>query len=97
MFEVFGFYKFKKLISLKKNKLLIQDFLIKKSIRGTVIIAKEGLNGTLSGKTKDIRDSINKIKKIFSIKEFNDHVSNDKRVEQIIIPFGDGMTVCRVL
>jgi len=32
-----------------------------------------------------------------NIREFNDHVSNDKRVEQIIIPFGDGMTVCRVL
>ena len=63
MFEVFGFYKFKKLISLNKNKLFIQDFLIKKGIRGTVIIAKEGLNGTISGKTKDIRDVINKIKK----------------------------------
>ena len=79
MFEVFGFYKFKKLISLKKNKLLIQDFLIKKSIRGTVIIAKEGLNGTISGKTKDIRDAINKIKKIFSIKEFdNSNISKSK-------------------
>jgi len=79
MFEVFGFYKFKKIISLKKNKLLIQDFLIKKSIRGTVIIAKEGLNGTISGKTKDIRDAINKIKKIFSIKEFdNSNISKSK-------------------
>ena len=79
MFEVFGFYKFKKIISLKKNKLLIQDFLIKKSIRGTVIIAKEGLNGTISGKTKDIRDAINKIKKIFSIKEFdNSNTSKSK-------------------
>ena len=27
------------------------------------------MNGTISGKTKDIRDAINKIKKIFSIKE----------------------------
>jgi UPF0176 protein len=79
MFEVFGFYKFKKLISLKKNKLLIQNFLIKKGIRGTVIIAKEGLNGTISGKTKDIRDAINKIKKIFSIKEFdNSNISKSK-------------------
>ena len=79
MFEVFGFYKFKKIISLKKNKLLIQDFLIKKSIRGTVIIAKEGLNGTISGKTKDIRDAINKIKKIFSITEFdNSNTSKSK-------------------
>ena len=79
MFDVFGFYKFKKLISLKKNKLLIQDFLIEKRIRGTVIIAKEGLNGTISGKTKDIRDVINKIKKIFSIKEFdNSNISKSK-------------------
>ena len=79
MFEIFGFYKFRKLISLNKNKLLIQDFLIKKNIRGTVIIAKEGLNGTISGKTKDIRDVINKIKKIFSIKEFdNSNISKSK-------------------
>ncbi|MDA9650676.1 rhodanese-related sulfurtransferase [Candidatus Pelagibacter sp.] len=79
MFEVFGFYKFKKLISLKKNKLLIQDFLIKKNIRGTVIIAKEGLNGTISGKIKDIRDAINEIKKIFSITEFdNSNTSKSK-------------------
>ena len=31
------------------------------------------------------------------IREFNKFVSEDKRVEQIIIPLGDGMTVCRVL
>jgi UPF0176 protein len=55
MFEVFGFYKFIKIKSLKKNKVLLQDFLINKNIRGTIIIAKEGLNGTISGKTKDIK------------------------------------------
>ena len=38
MFEVFGFYKFKKLTSLKKNKILLQDFLIKKNIRGTLLL-----------------------------------------------------------
>ena len=32
-----------------------------------------------------------------NIREFNDHVLQDKRVEQIIVPLGDGMTVCRVL
>ena len=32
-----------------------------------------------------------------NIREFNQFVSEDKRVEQIIIPLGDGMTVCRVL
>ena len=31
------------------------------------------------------------------IKEFNKYISEDERVEQIIIPLGDGMTVCRKL
>ena len=86
MFEVFGFYKFKKLISLNKNKLFIQDFLIKKGIRGTVIIAKEGLNGTISGKTKDIRDVINKIKKIFSIKEFDNTNTSKSKFQPFLKP-----------
>ena len=30
MVEVFGFYKFKKFKSLKKNKVLLQDLLVKK-------------------------------------------------------------------
>ena len=47
MFEVLGFYKFIKIRSLKKNKDLLQDLLIKKKIRGTIIIANEGLNGTI--------------------------------------------------
>ena len=32
-----------------------------------------------------------------NIKEFNDHISKDIRVEKLIIPLGDGMTVCRKL
>ena len=32
-----------------------------------------------------------------NIKEFNSHISKDKRVEKLIIPLGDGMTVCRKL
>jgi len=32
-----------------------------------------------------------------NIRDFNTHVAHDKRVEQIIVPLGDGMTVCRVL
>ena len=77
MFEVFGFYKFVKVKSLKKNKDLLQDFLIKKGMRGTIIIANEGINGTISGETKNIRITINKLKKVFSFKEF-DNNNNSK-------------------
>ena len=45
----------------------------------------------------EVADEDNMDKFTLNIRELNEHVSNDKRVEQIIIPFGDGMTVCRVL
>ena len=31
------------------------------------------------------------------IKEFNGHISKDERIEKLIVPLGDGMTVCRKL
>jgi predicted O-methyltransferase YrrM len=31
------------------------------------------------------------------IREFNTHVKNDNRVEQMILPIGDGLTICRKL
>jgi UPF0176 protein len=71
MFKVFGFYKFKKITSLKKNKILLQDFLTKKNIKGTIIIANEGVNATISGKPTDLKLTITKIKKIFNIKRFD--------------------------
>ena len=30
-----------------------------------------------------------------SIRDLNDFISKDKRVEKVMVPFGDGMTVCR--
>ena len=79
MFEVFGFYKFKKLTSLKKNKILLQDFLIKKNIRGTVIIASEGINATISAKPLDLKVAIAKIKKILDFKKFDsENISKSK-------------------
>ena len=52
MFVVSGFYKFKKLKSLIKNKLILEKLFIKNNIRGTLIISKEGINGTISGRSK---------------------------------------------
>ena len=45
----------------------------------------------------EVVDEDNDDKFTLNIREFNKFVSEDKRVEQIIIPLGDGMTVCRVL
>ena len=45
----------------------------------------------------EVADENNLDKFTVNIRDFNAHVANDKRVEQIIVPLGDGMTVCRVL
>ena len=45
----------------------------------------------------EVSDENNLDKYTVNIREFNSYVANDNRVEQIIVPLGDGMTVCRVL
>ena len=45
----------------------------------------------------EVADEDNLDKYTVNIREFNTHVLNDNRVEQIIVQLGDGMTVCRVL
>ena len=39
---------------------------------------------------KDINDKYTK-----SIRDLNHFISKDKRIEKVMVPFGDGMTVCR--
>jgi len=45
----------------------------------------------------EVADEVSIDKFTLNIREFNVHVAQDKRVEQIIVPLGDGMTVCRLL
>ena len=45
----------------------------------------------------EVADEDNLDKFTVNIRDFNTYVANDIRVEQIIVPLGDGMTVCRVI
>ena len=45
----------------------------------------------------EVADENNNDKFTNIIREFNSHVKNDNRVEQIILPIGDGLTICRKL
>ena len=77
MFTIFGFYKFQKINNLKKNQIKLNNFLLDKNINGSIIISKEGLNGSISGINKNIKTAIIKIKKSLNIKEF-DNFNNSK-------------------
>jgi len=45
----------------------------------------------------EVADKNNNEKYTNIIRNFNEHVKNDKKTEQVIIPLGDGFTVCRKL
>jgi caffeoyl-CoA O-methyltransferase len=45
----------------------------------------------------EVADKNNNKKYTNIIRDFNEHVKNDRRTEQVIIPLGDGFTVCRKL
>ena len=71
MYFISGFYKFKKILNIEKNKKIIQVYFINKGIRGSIIISKEGINGTISAKKKILDAAINKIKKTFTFSKFD--------------------------
>ena len=45
----------------------------------------------------EVADENNNEKYTNIIRDFNEHVKSDKKTEQVIIPLGDGFTVCRKL
>ena len=98
MYKIFGFYKFKSIVSLKKKKIIIEKIFSKHDVRGTLIISKEGLNGTISGKLKKINIIKKEIKKLFSFKEFDSqNLSENKfkvfhkpkiKIKKELVPMG---------
>ena len=57
---------------------------------GLIIIDNVLWHGEVIDKTKQDKLTV-------GIREFNSYVNNDKRVENLIIPVGDGLTICRKL
>ena len=98
MFSIFGFYKFKKLNNLKKNKSILQLYMAKYQVKGAVILANEGINGTISGMKKNLIKVKKKICIIFQIKSFdneNNSVSKFQpfhkpkvKIKKEVVPIG---------
>ena len=71
MFTVFGFYKFKKIRTLKKLRILFQSELLNNKIRGTLILSPEGINGTVAGEKNSIFKIKNLLKKKLKFTKFD--------------------------
>ena len=68
MYSVYGFYKFKKIKNLRKIKNILQSEILHNKVRGTIIVSKEGINGTLSGKNSDLSNFKKYLKQLLFLK-----------------------------
>ncbi len=98
MFYISGFYKFKKIHNIKRNKKLLSDIFSKYNIRGTIIISSEGVNGTISSSKKKLDLVLNKIKKVLNFISFDSqNLSKSKfqifnkgkvKIKKEVVPMG---------
>ena len=95
---IYTFYRFKKFTSIKSIKIKLDKSLKNKLILGTVLLANEGINGTISGTEKDLNDFISLIKQILKIKKLSIKISKNNfipfyrlkiRIKKEIVTLGD--------
>ena len=98
MFTISGFYKFKKINFLKKYKTYLENEISNTSIKGSIIISSEGINGSIAGNSKDIFRILKFLKKEFKFKEFDSsNISTSRfqpfhkakvKVKKEVVPLG---------
>jgi len=79
MFNIQGFYKIESIANCDFLKEKIKTYLLSKSVKGTVILSPEGINGTIAGKKSNVDSCIKFIKDKFSIDNFDSDNSSTCR------------------
>ena len=69
-------YKFVAIIDLQSLRSEIQALCKENNAKGTILLAKEGINGTISAKNKEIRNILKKLK-------------SDKRFKKLEVKFSE--------
>tara|TARA_B100001094_G_C18184376_1_gene802835 strand:- start:2675 stop:3607 length:933 start_codon:yes stop_codon:yes gene_type:complete len=95
---IYSFYRFKNLKNIRSLKTILEKFSKNKLILGTILLANEGINGTISGTKKDLDVIITKIKQIIKIRKISLKVSKNQfipfyrlkiRLKKEIVTIGD--------
>ena len=85
--EIYSFYRFIKIDNRKKLKLKIDRLLMDLNIKGTILIASEGINGSISGNPNDLNKIFKFLKRTLKIRKLslkinylNSHAFNKVKV-----------------
>ena len=96
---VYSFYRFKNIKNKRTIKLKLEQFISNKVIRGTILIANEGVNGSISGTKLELDDCIKFLKKCVKIKKLDIKVNEVNfipfnrlriRIKKEIVTLGQG-------
>lgn len=74
--QLISFYRFLEIEDKNKIKFIFDNYLKKRSIRGTILIADEGINGSLSSSSQNIIKCIAFIKKKLKIRKLHFNVTD---------------------
>jgi len=70
-YNVYSFYRFLQIKDKTKVKYLLDQYFSEKNIKGTILLAHEGINGSIAGSKKDIEITIKIIKKLLKIRKLD--------------------------
>jgi len=73
---IYTFYRFIKIIDKNKLKKEIDNFLSEKSVRGTILLADEGINGSISSDKENLDKLVLFIKKKINIRKLEIKINN---------------------
>ena len=81
-FYIYSFYRFTKIKNTGVVKLKLDNYLNKKLFKGTILLANEGINGSVSSSKKELDYLMKFIRKTLNIKKLNIKVN-----ESLFLPF----------
>ena len=96
-FKIITFYEFTKINDLEEIKRILNEFLVLKRIKGTILLSLEGINGTIAGSEKSIDElililnsyNIKNINPKFSYSEFLPFPRLKVKIKKEIVTFKD--------
>ena len=74
-YNVFSFYRFLQINDKSKIKHLLDHYCSEKNIKGTILLANEGINGSIAGSIKDIELTLKFIKKLLKIRKLDPKIN----------------------
>ena len=103
--KVYSFYRFVEIKNKIKIKSEIESFIVNQKLRGTILIACEGINGSVSGRDVDLNLLLKFIKRLLKIRKIEIKINNVNylpfnrikiRLKKEIVSLGKGKIIKKI-